>query len=101
MSVDPGYAARKQMKTLRDANPARRKTFYQLRAQKMIDVEMWPLIIHILYYFVFFTCASYRTVLANIQLDIDCDRETERIFSFFSSNLSRLQKMEGAYDYKS
>lgn len=44
--------------------------------------------------------APYRTVLANIQLDIDCDRETERIFSFFSSNLSRLQKMEGAYEYK-
>uniref|UniRef100_A0A671LPZ0 Ras GTPase-activating protein 2-like n=1 Tax=Sinocyclocheilus anshuiensis TaxID=1608454 RepID=A0A671LPZ0_9TELE len=37
------------------------------------------------------------TVLANIQLDIDCDRETERIFSFFSSNRSRLQKMEGVY----
>lgn len=36
------------------------------------------------------------TVLANIQLDIDCDRETERIFFFFSSNLSRLQKMEDA-----
>uniref|UniRef100_A0A672REX6 RAS p21 protein activator 2 n=1 Tax=Sinocyclocheilus grahami TaxID=75366 RepID=A0A672REX6_SINGR len=36
------------------------------------------------------------TVLANIQLDIDCDRETERIFSFFSSNRSRLQKMEDA-----
>ncbi|XP_051512236.1 ras GTPase-activating protein 2-like isoform X2 [Myxocyprinus asiaticus] len=36
------------------------------------------------------------TVLANIQLDIDCDRETERIFSFFSCNLSRLQKMEDA-----
>ncbi|XP_056333963.1 ras GTPase-activating protein 2 [Danio aesculapii] len=34
------------------------------------------------------------TVLANIQLDIDCDRETERIFSFFSSYRSRLQKME-------
>ncbi|XP_026143694.1 ras GTPase-activating protein 2 [Carassius auratus] len=32
--------------------------------------------------------------LANIQLDIDCDRETERIFSFFSSSRSRLQKME-------
>ncbi|KAI2653955.1 Ras GTPase-activating protein 2 [Labeo rohita] len=36
------------------------------------------------------------TVLANIQLDIDCDRETERIFSFFSSNRPRLQKMEDA-----
>nr|XP_017207610.1 ras GTPase-activating protein 2 [Danio rerio] len=34
------------------------------------------------------------TVLANIQLDIDCDRETERIFSFFSTYRSRLQKME-------
>ena len=31
----------------------------------------------------------------NIQLDIDCDRETERIFSMFSSNLTKLQKMEG------
>uniref|UniRef100_A0A8C1FBM8 RAS p21 protein activator 2 n=1 Tax=Cyprinus carpio carpio TaxID=630221 RepID=A0A8C1FBM8_CYPCA len=36
------------------------------------------------------------TLLANIQLDIDCDRETERIFSFFSSSRSRLQKMEDA-----
>ncbi|XP_056095375.1 ras GTPase-activating protein 2 [Rhinichthys klamathensis goyatoka] len=40
------------------------------------------------------TCTA--TVLANIQLDIDCDRETERIFSFFSTNRSRLQKMEDA-----
>ncbi|KAL2096049.1 hypothetical protein ACEWY4_008197 [Coilia grayii] len=32
----------------------------------------------------------------NIQLDIDCDRETERIFSMFSSNLTKLQKMEDA-----
>ncbi|XP_030622815.1 ras GTPase-activating protein 2 [Chanos chanos] len=36
------------------------------------------------------------TILANIQLDIDCDRETERIFSLFSSNLDKLQKMEDA-----
>ncbi|KAK7151544.1 hypothetical protein R3I94_008008 [Phoxinus phoxinus] len=40
------------------------------------------------------TCTA--TVLANIQLDIDCDRESERIFSFFSTNRSRLQKMEDA-----
>lgn len=37
------------------------------------------------------------TVLANLQLDIDCDRETERIFSLLSSNISKLQKMEGKH----
>uniref|UniRef100_A0AAY4CR43 RAS p21 protein activator 2 n=1 Tax=Denticeps clupeoides TaxID=299321 RepID=A0AAY4CR43_9TELE len=35
--------------------------------------------------------------LANIQqLDIDCDRETEKIFTLFSSSHSNLQKMEDA-----
>ncbi|KAG9348211.1 hypothetical protein JZ751_001946 [Albula glossodonta] len=37
------------------------------------------------------------TMLVNIQLDIDCDREIERIFSVFSSNCSKLQKMEGKW----
>uniref|UniRef100_A0A8C2BV69 RAS p21 protein activator 2 n=1 Tax=Cyprinus carpio TaxID=7962 RepID=A0A8C2BV69_CYPCA len=41
-------------------------------------------------------CKPCTATLANIQLDIDCDRETERIFSFFSSSRSRLQKMEDA-----
>uniref|UniRef100_G3NXI5 RAS p21 protein activator 2 n=1 Tax=Gasterosteus aculeatus aculeatus TaxID=481459 RepID=G3NXI5_GASAC len=36
------------------------------------------------------------TVLANLQLDIDCDRETERIFSLLSSNDTKLQNMEDA-----
>uniref|UniRef100_A0AAQ5ZYA1 RAS p21 protein activator 2 n=1 Tax=Amphiprion ocellaris TaxID=80972 RepID=A0AAQ5ZYA1_AMPOC len=36
------------------------------------------------------------TMLANLQLDIDCDRETERIFSFLSSNDTKLQNMEDA-----
>ncbi|XP_062860462.1 ras GTPase-activating protein 2 [Trichomycterus rosablanca] len=36
------------------------------------------------------------STLANIQLEIDCDRETERIYSLFSSSLPRLQKMEDA-----
>uniref|UniRef100_A0A6Q2XN93 RAS p21 protein activator 2 n=1 Tax=Esox lucius TaxID=8010 RepID=A0A6Q2XN93_ESOLU len=36
------------------------------------------------------------TMLANLQLDIDCDRETERIFSLLTSNYSKLQKMEDA-----
>eukprot|EP00064_Thunnus_orientalis_P012636 superscaffoldBa00001961_g12671 len=35
------------------------------------------------------------TMLANLQLDIDCDRETERIFSLLSSNDTKLQNMEG------
>lgn len=32
---------------------------------------------------------------ANIQLDIDGDRETERIYSLFSSYMSKLEKMQG------
>ncbi|XP_075871083.1 ras GTPase-activating protein 2 isoform X2 [Nelusetta ayraudi] len=36
------------------------------------------------------------SVLANLQLDIDCDRETERIFSLLSTNDAKLQKMEDA-----
>uniref|UniRef100_A0AAR2IUF9 RAS p21 protein activator 2 n=1 Tax=Pygocentrus nattereri TaxID=42514 RepID=A0AAR2IUF9_PYGNA len=36
------------------------------------------------------------STLANIQPEIDCDRETERIFSLFSASLPRLQKMEDA-----
>ncbi|KAJ8362022.1 hypothetical protein AAFF_G00401840 [Aldrovandia affinis] len=36
------------------------------------------------------------TMVVNIQLDIDCDREIEKIFSLFSSNCSKLQKMEDA-----
>ncbi|XP_051933858.1 ras GTPase-activating protein 2 isoform X2 [Hippocampus zosterae] len=33
---------------------------------------------------------------ANLQLDIDCDRETERIFSLLSANDTNLQNMEDA-----
>lgn len=33
---------------------------------------------------------------ANIQLDIDGDRETERIYSLFSSYMSKLEKMQEA-----
>ncbi|KAL7878224.1 hypothetical protein AOLI_G00091980 [Acnodon oligacanthus] len=36
------------------------------------------------------------STLANIQPEIDCDRETERIFSLYSASLPRLQKMEDA-----
>lgn len=32
---------------------------------------------------------------ANIQLDIDGDRETERIYSLFSLYMSKLEKMQG------
>ncbi|XP_053090905.1 ras GTPase-activating protein 2 isoform X2 [Pangasianodon hypophthalmus] len=45
---------------------------------------------------VFHPAVSSRDTLANIQLEIDCDRETERIFSLFSASLPRLQKMEDA-----
>jgi len=37
----------------------------------------------------------YSPTPATLQLDIDCDRETERIFSLLSSNDGKLQKMEG------
>ncbi|XP_039616151.1 ras GTPase-activating protein 2 [Polypterus senegalus] len=36
------------------------------------------------------------TMPENVELDIDCDRETERIFSLFISNCSKLHKMEDA-----
>uniref|UniRef100_A0A8C7XLI1 RAS p21 protein activator 2 n=1 Tax=Oryzias sinensis TaxID=183150 RepID=A0A8C7XLI1_9TELE len=36
------------------------------------------------------------TMLANLQLDIDCDREAERLFSFLSSNDVKLHNMEDA-----
>uniref|UniRef100_A0A3P9BMA3 RAS p21 protein activator 2 n=1 Tax=Maylandia zebra TaxID=106582 RepID=A0A3P9BMA3_9CICH len=36
------------------------------------------------------------TMLANLQLDIDCDREAERIFSLLSANDTKLQSMEDA-----
>ncbi|XP_077579074.1 ras GTPase-activating protein 2 [Stigmatopora nigra] len=36
------------------------------------------------------------TMQANLQLDIDCDRETERIFSLLSANDAKLQNMEDA-----
>uniref|UniRef100_A0A2K5CVF0 RAS p21 protein activator 3 n=1 Tax=Aotus nancymaae TaxID=37293 RepID=A0A2K5CVF0_AOTNA len=38
---------------------------------------------------------------ANIQLDIDGDRETERIYSLFSSYMSKLEKMQEACGSKS
>lgn len=45
-----------------------------------------------------FVLSCFSTVLANLQLDIDCDRETERIFSLLSSNDTKLQNMEGQLD---
>lgn len=36
---------------------------------------------------------------ANIQLDIDGDRETERIYSLFSTYMSKLIKMQGVYHH--
>ncbi len=42
-----------------------------------------------------FVLSCFSAVLANLQLDIDCDRETERIFSLLSSNDTKLQNMEG------
>ncbi|KAI4904801.1 hypothetical protein NFI96_006925 [Prochilodus magdalenae] len=40
-------------------------------------------------------CRPCTSTMVNIQLEIDCDRETERIYSLFSASLPRLQKMEG------
>ncbi|XP_023678212.1 ras GTPase-activating protein 2 [Paramormyrops kingsleyae] len=41
-------------------------------------------------------CKPCTPSLASLQLEIDCDRETERIFSLFSANYSKLHKMEDA-----
>lgn len=37
----------------------------------------------------------YRGLPANIQLDIDGDRETERIYSLFNLYMPKLEKMQG------
>ena len=42
----------------------------------------------------------HRGVPADIQIDIDEDRETERIYSLFTLSLLKLQKMEGNYIIK-
>ena len=42
----------------------------------------------------------HRGVPADIQIDIDEDRETERIYSLFTLSLLKLQKMEGKYIIK-
>lgn len=38
---------------------------------------------------------SLRGLPANIQLDVDGDRETERIYSLYSTYMSKLVKMQG------
>ncbi|MEQ2181662.1 hypothetical protein GOODEAATRI_013896 [Goodea atripinnis] len=48
-----------------------------------------------------YTAGAWHTMLANLQLDIDCDREAERIFSLLSSNESKLQNMEGQHIFMS
>lgn len=45
--------------------------------------------------FVFFFFLHFRDVPADTQIEIDGDRETERIYSLFTINMSKLQKLEG------
>ena len=40
-------------------------------------------------------CLIDRGLPANIQLDVDGDRESERIYTLFSSYMSKLVKMQG------
>lgn len=40
-------------------------------------------------------CSPFRDVPADTQIEIDGDRETERIYSLFTINRSKLQKLEG------
>lgn len=40
-------------------------------------------------------CSPYRDVPADTQIEIDGDRETERIYSLFTINRAKLQKLEG------
>ncbi|XP_016113868.1 ras GTPase-activating protein 3-like [Sinocyclocheilus grahami] len=44
---------------------------------------------------------SFRGLPANIQLDVDGDRETERIYSLYSTYMSKLVKMQEACGSKS
>jgi len=39
--------------------------------------------------------SPFRDVPADTQIEIDGDRETERIYSLFTINMSKLQKLEG------
>lgn len=39
--------------------------------------------------------SPFRDVPADTQIEIDGDRETERIYSLFTVNRSKLQKLEG------
>lgn len=41
------------------------------------------------------TSVLLRGLPANIQLDVDGDRETERIYSLFSTYMTKLSKMQG------
>lgn len=43
----------------------------------------------------FFFFLHFRDVPADTQIEIDGDRETERIYSLFTINMSKLQKLEG------
>ena len=45
--------------------------------------------------FPLFSLCSGSGLPANIQLDIDGDRETERIYSLFNLYMSKLEKMQG------
>lgn len=43
----------------------------------------------------FFFFSPHSGLPANIQLDVDGDRETERIYSLFSTYMTKLVKMQG------
>lgn len=45
--------------------------------------------------FLSFFFLHFRDVPADTQIEIDGDRETERIYSLFTINMSKLQKLEG------
>lgn len=48
-----------------------------------------------IYYLYLHLTLFCRGVPADIQIEIDGDRETERIYSLFAINMPKLQKMEG------
>lgn len=49
----------------------------------------------VLVFLSFFFFLHFRDVPADTQIEIDGDRETERIYSLFTINMSKLQKLEG------
>lgn len=63
---------------------------------KVVEIYSCKFIIFVFLSSLILLCVSVFSGLpANIQLDVDGDRETERIYSLFSTYMTKLIKMQG------